>query len=264
MVNLVIDRSKIHAMANETKRQLSSKNIKRMPHNKPVSFDACLQIVCQSLFSAPYEEVLKTHLLATDTLASTNTNDVCQVVILSYGAENIVALKGEYYVASCRGTDSEICDEEIQNQALTLAKAFSTTVKLFALPEILSDEWEYEDIIALAKKMGVFDYATTIFEMFEDDDNKIFLNGNDIAYRLNGEWETEMQEIVENGDEDPLEHTIWFTEYTNESFELYEHAFSFDDLCHATPQLIGKGKSWNIPEDVAHVNKIEHLVTFYY
>lgn len=61
MVKLSIDKDKIHAMAHTTKQQLDERDIKR-PGDKRVSFNTCLQIVSQSLFSKPYEEVIRTYL----------------------------------------------------------------------------------------------------------------------------------------------------------------------------------------------------------
>ena len=99
MVNVNIDKEKIHSMARELKQQLAARSFTNTK-DKQAGFNLCLQMTSQSLFSKPYEEVLSTLLKPSDNAPS---DELSGVVVLSYGAECIITLNGEYYTSSAYG-----------------------------------------------------------------------------------------------------------------------------------------------------------------
>ena len=142
----------------------------------------------------------------------------------------------------------EVHEKEITRQAESLARTMETTVKYFALPKIAGEDWGYDDVIKIASIMGVFNYPTTIFEMFENSASEVFIGNCHILYKLNGEWESEVEEALEEDDADPLKHCVWFAEYTTEDMEKLEWYITLGDLCNATP-IKGTNNSWWIEFD---------------
>tara|TARA_R110001583_G_scaffold52147_13_gene162237 strand:- start:749 stop:1525 length:777 start_codon:yes stop_codon:yes gene_type:complete len=230
MVNVNINKGKIHSMARVIKQQLDKRSFTN-EKDKNAGFNLCLQIASQSLFSKPYEEVLATLLKNSSKPTSA---DLSRVIVLSYGIEHIITLDGEYVISSAPGTDMEISKEAILQQASSLAAINDSTVKKFAVPEIAGDEWECGDVISIARKMGVFTYPITIFEMFEDSNTEVFIGNCHILYKLNGDWEDESQALVQ-GDEDPYDQVVWFPEYITEDMTKIEWSVTLGNLCEAKP-----------------------------
>ena len=197
-----------------------------------LSYNQCLQMLSQSLYSKPYEEIKAT--------LFENTESDNFVVVLKYGSEKILTLNGEYVSQLNIGTEIEETENALFSTAESLAIQHGTSVKTVDIPEILGDEWDTHEVIDLAEKMGYFQHKTTIFDLLEDHDNHILINGSKNYYRMDGDF---VDEMINCYDDDPLGTIVWHPELFNSEGEKLEFYISFEELCNATTK---DGKQWII------------------
>lgn len=182
-------------------------------------------------------EQLRKHAINKHIFADTEANDEIEkrVVVLTYGDEKILAVNGDYHTALCVGTDMEISQGVLYSQAYSIAKLTNDKPLEFSVPEIY-DEWEYDDIINLAKLMGAFkskclfdevEYAKKFLVSTTWDDGQTieFLS----HYNLDGEWESDIINDTEDADE-AFDYIIWHHESQDGGFECM---LSFKDVCNA-------------------------------
>lgn len=138
-------------------RRLSQFVKDRNDEGRPVSHAWMLEALSQALWQKPYGEVKATLLQdnpASHTEVPSSLNKAGRVHILKYGNEEILLLDGEYVAGNYPGTDLETPEFVIREQAETLARSHGTFVKTVVLPEVLPEEYETDDIIKLADRLG--------------------------------------------------------------------------------------------------------------
>lgn len=272
-MNITLSQKKLRDGAQRLKTYLADKDITR--NGKPIGANFCQQLLTVGLLDKPLEEVLK--LLGSTTPATQNIN--AGVLVLSYGSDHVLVYRHtdadgtkslQYYTSRAIGTDMEITEDAIYAQADTLAHTFNTTVMSVQLPEILHDDWEYEDIIALATAMRYNETSQTLLDVLTDTDKKIFINGHHANYGLSDEWFRELPDVAESlydeGEptfKDILAAVIaWMPEYTTEDHDLYEYFFSVDDLINATPVPNSKN-TWRVEQKDANNTPFYVLVSLH-
>jgi len=254
MTMINIDNLKLDAIAREVQSQLSGAT---STNGKSFGLSKCRQIVSQSLFNKPYEEIKNTLLLDD---SSEPQHPVDMVHLLEYGSEHILTVNGCYVVCTANGTDLQISHNDIEDRASALASDKNTSVNHVILPQVLCpEEWEYEEVVALAKTMGYFNPQGSIFEQFEKLDTEIFFGGRHCPYDINGDWMGEIEneasdyyERVQDGDEyekdSYLDTVIWYPELIggyggyDGNYELY---VTFRELCCAN-YLNDATNQWSI------------------
>ena len=235
--------------------QKANKNLLKSLHTKlnidksKLSNNDLLQFMSQAFFDKPFEELRATLLsneLPAKVVPKPTISDIPLVILAHYGSESVLIVKGEYQVSRAIGTDMEISAQEIRNQADNMARVLNSHVEQAYLPVILAEDWEYEDIVKLATDMGYGMVAETIFDLLENYDIKIFINGIHTGYQPNDQWKSEMasEYDADDKDNDARDHMIWSPEiHTNQSDYFQEFYFSFNELCNATYTKTG----WIVP-----------------
>lgn len=239
MITLTID----HARLKEMSARLAKHLIKKGCPPEIVKHQSSLQSLSQSLFGKPYEEIRET-LLADKAQDVTTAHNV---TVLHYGSESLLMCDGNYITGRYPGTDMEIPLRTLLDQGHTLAAQHTTTLKEVTLPAILSPDYETDDIINLALKMGFMKDHPSIFDYFDAMDSgkeRLFIYNNYCGYSLNGYYYGELEIAAEN-DEDPDETVIWMPEYDSEG-ERHEYFITFGALCKATTQ--DGGRNWLIQQ----------------
>jgi hypothetical protein len=221
-----------------------------------------LQKISQALFSKSFEEIQKT--IFTDNEIELNSeidttilnhSSAQKVIVLSYGAEKLLMINGELESAThiYVGDEDEKTFKEILKEAEYEAlERDCLPFKEVTIPEILGDEWDYDDIIELANKMGYFKYENTLFDLIESP-NYIFINDQHSPFGLDNNW---VKEIVSEHvcNYDIGNSTIWHIEiFSDNSDDFNEYYFTFNDICNAT---LNKNKTWSINE----YNKKENII----
>jgi hypothetical protein len=225
-----------------------------------LSNNQLLQKLSQAFFSKPFEEVQKTILSEKKelNLIWDNVNRY-KMFLISYDNELLLVINGELETGTYIhvGDDKEQSHEKVTEIAQEKAKELNSFITKIKLPSILGDEWNYNEIVNLAEKMGYFKYQTTLFELIDSNTTKNFIDGEYVPFSLDGEWEEKMIGEHEEYPEDEIgECFIWNAEVgTNKSPDFKEYFFTFNDICNAV--LCDDG-SWLIKED----NNMKRKLTF--
>lgn len=226
----------------------SAKRLKSLLDNQltdKFSYNQCLQLLSQSLTDKPFEE-LKETLFNEKNKTTTNFSTV---VILHYGSEAILTVDGAFVKQLCVGSDMEISFYELYNVAKIMANEKNMTIREFNLPQISYDDWQIDDIINLAEKLGYFKYEKPLIDVIEDSQTIIFNNvftGEFIAKNnLNGDWEQEFD------DPEDLSDVIWFLEHTTEDYRFFELYFTLKNIGNAV-KIKGKNNQWLLKDDDGH------------
>jgi hypothetical protein len=208
-----------------------------------VGLSMARQLLAQSLFSTPYES-LKTQFSSPATAGSLQSNAAPAVLILHYGSDAIITVNGKY--THCLREQSFEAVEELHALATTLAEQHHQTFgpgNIVHLPALLNEDWQYTDVIALARYMGYFLYAETVFD-FLTDDQPILLNGQQVDCHMPQDWaehaEIEMANI-DNANALPIDAyfnlfsaiTAWDTLLMDDPSNTVYH-FSLEALASAT------------------------------
>jgi hypothetical protein len=246
--------------------QKANKQLLKALHSKlnidktTLSNNELLQLMSQAFFDKSFEELSTTLLVDTSETAVLIKKLLCdipQVVLAYYGNETVLIVKGKYHVSRAIGTDMEIKLVDICNQADSMARTLGSKVDYVYLPEILPDEWEYDDIVKLAINMGYGVVKESIFDLLDNNDIQIFINGSRADSQLCGEWKSEMASEYNASDDatDAKEHLVWLPEVNaNNNNPFNEFFFTFEDLCNAKYTKEG----WLVPHEKSSV-----IVTFY-
>jgi hypothetical protein len=273
-MNITLSEQKITDAAHRIKTLFANKDITRK--GKPIGANFCQQIITQGLLDKPFEEVLA--LLAKDTPVVNNNTLDANVFVFKYGSDAILAYVNnstdeptlDYYVSRAVGTDMELSENEIYRQAESLAHIKGTRVETVYLPEILTDEWEYDEVMQLATAMQYHMRSTTLLDVFSQDDIKVFIDDNHTVYLPSDEWTREIITVSENLHEDGdftleaalKEVTAWMPEYVDEDYGLHEFYFSVHDLVNATP-VDGKKNVWVIHYDLGNVGIVDIVISVF-
>lgn len=87
------------------------------------------------------------------------------VHLLHYGSETLLTLNGRYICGAFPGTDLECPVEILESEADSLAQAHGGGWRSVELPDLFGVEFETDDIIELAQRLGYFRYWAPLFEM---------------------------------------------------------------------------------------------------
>lgn len=140
--------------------------------NASPSYMQVLQSVCQGLWGKSYEEARATLMSSRTNRSGTEDgqkNDAFApapaVHLLHYGSETILTVNGRYICGAFPGTDLECPVEILESEADLLAQAHGSGWRDIELPKLLDGEFETEDIIELARRLGYFRYWAPLFEI---------------------------------------------------------------------------------------------------
>ena len=199
-----------------------------------------IQLLAQSLYSKPYEEVK-------ETILSNNKKEKNKYYIICSGTlsfcfkdENLL-IKGDYFSSKVKKFNTD----------------FNPTC--FFIPDIafgtfgFTDDEAFKISLFFAKKMGCFDYKENIFDLINNSD-VILIDGLTSSFRFDSEWISEIVsdnvdlffDFKESTKEEKsvfmadletslkplLDSSIWHDEL-NGRFGIIETFFSFNDLCKA-------------------------------
>jgi hypothetical protein len=235
MPSINIDQEKVQDIARKQAQFLKSRNANGAGYN------ILLQSLCQALFSMPYEEAQKTILVPDQEPLITYAHyPHCHVVILQYGTEKaVLTLAGKLHAEYSIDMNYSINDVELE--AATLAQTQKTSWRKVALPMALNEDQSNNsnEIIALAKKMQIFDFKETLFEQLCGNDIRITINKNACPYSLDGDMDYNLQSAIEEEDIDPFVTCIWHAEYnSSHSSDRFEHFFTLGDIASAKPSVL--------------------------
>jgi hypothetical protein len=208
MTKTTITEEKFNSIARSIQEQLRGAT---GANGKAFGLSKSRQIASQSLFSKPYEEIK-------ETVLKTNGYDKDKVHLLIYGHQNILTFNGQYFIST---GDVPMSSKDILARTSELAELHNVDYKVVNLPQILDHEnCENDDIIHVANQMGYFNYDHTIFDLIEDADTTIIIDGEFSSGSLNDDWEGELantsheyfENVSENGgilDNSHLNENIW-------------------------------------------------------
>lgn len=228
--NIVLTEAQMKQAANRMKADIRV----RLEEGKSVSHAWLLESMSKGLFGKPFNEARST-LLATPVekrSPETRSNNVApRVLLIDYGSETFLALDGQYVTSTCPGTDMELPDFAIQAQAGTLANTYQTWVHRIELPELLNEEWEAEDVIALAEMLGYFRYARPLHELLDKGPLVIFKSAAE-RWALDGDYMDELQSLIDEGQpwrQGLREEIVWSPDFTV-GYDKYELCCTLAEL----------------------------------
>jgi hypothetical protein len=226
-----VQKARFKKMCNRLKTELAERDIK-------LSHQSALQVLSKVMFGKPYEEAEATVLKMKATGKTDALNKVAVYTLIRYGSEEILLKGDEYVTGNYPGTDLYVNPSYFYDQAEQLSNGELITEQL---PRILGDEYETDDVIALAKSLGMLNGHCSIFSAIETA-KAIKINGLPCDYKLNGDYLDEAEVEYEN-DGDPMELCVWTPE-TYESGKSHEYYFTLENLASASTQ--DKGKTWHV------------------
>ena len=263
--------------AHRVKDFLKKKGITR--NGKPIGMAFCRAMLTEGLLSRTYEELSNTGQLTSDVPDTKTKASAPQVCLLWYGAEAVLAkvvscgdekkpvFSLKYVRCQGAGTDLEVSINELHRQGEVLAKEMGTTLGEYTLPEVLGDEWEYDDVLEFASDLGYGQPQLNLLETLDSDDLMLTINGIPSPYRIDGDWFQTVVDAAQEAAEDAFEsdgtlpessesyaarlrgamhHVIWHAEGRNER-NLYEHFITLGMITKATSP--DDGKTWLLPLD---------------
>jgi hypothetical protein len=225
---LTLTEDRLKTAAKYLKKEVALRTGEKMAHTES------LQLISHALFSKPFEEVKA--LMARVSKFDHQFSGFNPVTLYGYGSEVFLVNGSEYVNMLCIGTDMEISFETLRNEAENLSRALGfdpESVRQIALPEILSDEYETDDVLKLAEYLGYTRFDRILLDKIESADF-IFIDDRECKYRLNDDWIGTVASAVEGQGIFCSECTdpIWFAE-THEGHDLYEYFFTLSDIVNA-------------------------------
>lgn len=230
--NIALSEAQMKKAAGRMKGMIAA----RVNEGRAVSHAWMLECLSHGFFGKPYGEVRTTLLNAPDegVVSTKKTGNVApRVILIEYRSELILTVDGEYVTGSFPGTDLEIPKSAMRSQAENLAHLNDSVVGFVELPELLPDDWETDDILELADRLGYFTYKTPFHELIERDPLVVFKNSavrwgmdGDYLDNLKGEIEAKPWRSVVS------QEIAWSPEFQSgaDKYELY---FSLQDLGRA-------------------------------
>jgi len=261
--------------AHRVKDFLKKKGITR--NGKPIGMAFCRAMLTEGLLSRTYEELSNTGQLTSDVPDTKTKASAPQVCLLWYGAEAVLAkvvscgdekkpvFSLKYVRCQGAGTDLEVSIDELHRQGEVLAKEMGTTLGEYTLPEVLGDEWEYDDVLELASDLGYGQPQLNLLETLKADDITITINEVHSLYHIDGDWFQTVVDAANEAAEDEFEsegtpidssesytarlrgamkHVVWHAE-CEKNQALYEHFITLEMIAKATSP--DGGKTWFLP-----------------
>src|SRR5690554_724193 len=171
----------------------------RLDDGKPLTHAWMLESLSRGFFGKPYGEVRSTLLSPEQASPVAEPGAAApSVLLLSYGSEIVVTYKGEYVSARCPGSDMEQSVDALEELCETLARIHDAEIGRVDLPELLSDDWEMDDVVCLARTLGYFHYARPLHAILESFPLVVFKSA---AQResLDGDGFDQVQMEVDSG-----------------------------------------------------------------
>ena len=219
----------------------------------------CLQSLCQHFYSKSYEELKSTIFANTDT--SSDDHEHCNVVVLRYTADlTIVAVNGKAEHAFCN-TDYHRYDiKDIERLAAQVAEINNTSWRTVSLPLALPEEDAQgaSAVIQLVDDMNIFDHKKTLFELLQEDDVTILINGNISPYTLDGDMDLHLQEESESDDADTMNTCVWHTETYGNNGDYHEYFFTLNEIANAKPT--SEPNTWVISYEISSEEKVAVII----
>jgi hypothetical protein len=248
-MNIRLNKTKLSQAAKTLKSQFASKNVTR--NGQPIGLQFCYEMVCQSLLSKPYGEVknlIDKSANPTKTQPRNSYLTSISVYLFHYNLDTVLAHTdntGELVYVNCTevGTDLEISQKQIQEQAKRLAEIFKTEVISYDIPPVLDAVWEADDLFKAIKEMGFIGNKFSLLNILEQNPEHIFINEHHYGYGLNGDW----KDVISDDEisfEEAMEAVIWIVEIkiNNQPIELY---VTLKELLQAHP-LDEFGQEWMV------------------
>lgn len=273
-MQITLTEQKLLDASHTMKAYLAKKGITQ--DGKAIGMALCRAILTESLTSRSYEQLHRT-----GALAENNAPPSVSVFIFWYGSEAVLTRFAptndpdqapftlEYIRCQGAGTDLEVSIDELRYQGEQLAGVFDTALEEYTLPEVLADDWEYDDVLRLAADMGYDRPGPRLLDRLQAQNySKIFINDVYCPHSLNGDWQETVEGAVDEHDipegevyfTRALDACVWYAD-CQDGVELYEHMFTLRQLCLAQYQHSeGSGDTWFIPgEDNASPGAIVTL-----
>lgn len=201
-----------------------------------------LQELSNILFAKPYEEVKATVFEKTPNQQS----DLNCVVVLQAGGENILMVNGEYVTGDYPGTDLNMGIKNLLQMAEGIANEKGTSIKHLPVPIEDIEDFETDDIIKRAEKMGFLTNEESLLKKLLLNNDLIFLaNGIQEPYCMDSDW-------VEKVEEEGEDAVVWHME-TERDFDKYEFFITFEEMCNA--KKVEKN-TWIINNKISHDESI--------
>jgi hypothetical protein len=187
-----------------------------------ITHSQSLQELSNILFEKPYEEIKATVLSEKTSVKETRDT----VIILQANEESILVVNGEYITGDFPGTDLNMGYNNLFQMGLSLAMQHNTFLQHLPVPIRDIEDFETDDIIKRAEKMGYFENERSLFKTLITNNDLVFIvNGNREPYSLDDDW---ISQVEEEG-EDAL---VWQME-TEKNSNKYEFYINFKELCEA-------------------------------
>lgn len=231
--NIVMTRSQLKRAAGRLNAAIHN----RLEDGQAVSYAWVLESLSKGIFGKPYGEARSTLLAASakPVRAGSDTGNAApRVMLLEFRSELILTVDGKYVTGSFPGTDLEIPRAAMRSQAENLANLNDSTVGFVELPELLSGDWETDDIIELAARLGYFTYKCPLHEQLDKDPLVIFKSAAQ-RWGLDGDYLGYLIVEIESGEpwRSVLSSEIAWSPDFHVGFAKHEFFFSLQDLGEA-------------------------------
>ena len=197
-----------------------------------------LQELSSILFQKPYEEIKATILNSNGEKNGNNTKNT--VVILQAAEESILVVNGEYVAGDFPRTDMEMGYKNLWLMGQSIAKEKNTHLVHLPVPIYDIENFETDDVINRAEKMGFFNPEGSLFKTLLTKTDVIYMVNNiQNPYPMDGEW---MEQVEEEGED----AVVWHMEMEKD-YEKYEFYVTFKELCEAKKV---DERTWVIPNKI--------------
>lgn len=171
------------------------------------------------------------------TLQESQDNNNAPYFIVRYESEIHLVRNGQVVKSNIPCTESWVVPAQFMKKSYLMAqKDNDTDVFVEDVPIILGDSWNAEDVVALAKKLGMLNGWCSIYAGIENN-MLLSINGKTTLKMLNEDYLSDIEVAYQNG-RNPLDVVIWAP--VDEDGKQY--TFTLGDLSGAT--LAEKNKGW--------------------
>lgn len=185
-----------------------------------VGHSKSLQILSQSLYAKPFEEIKET-ILNNKKQKNTFENNNNHVALIDLGGEYVLFVNGEFEGATYNGLSTEISYGELFDKAHQFAQINHTQVEeiFININEYFDGEFEYEDLKTLFNIEGFIQSRDWELVFLLENAEIVNINSTPFQYALNGDWRSES--IERNSSLDEVKNqTIWTPENSKNEYFL--------------------------------------------
>jgi len=170
-----------------------------------------------------------------DAEPDTAINKASSVLLLSYGSETVLTLNGQYVCSQGPGSDMEIPFAALSAQAVSLANQHGCTVSQVELPELLGEDWEIDDVLELAGKLGYFRYEKPFVHLLSGTPLTVIYDGVAQVESLDDDHMDAIRCDIDSGEpwRDVFERKLVWSPDFSKGFTSCELFFSYGELGRA-------------------------------